>query len=372
VPPTIDLSLKFHLDGSEGDDGSSGASLVHDILSKMEALFRPEGFLEGRVYCFLCESPSCEHSCPPDGKAVFAGYLTNGRPDWKEFSSVLLDAGDARVDLPYSDQPVAVALAQDGEELHAGQLAVFGKESRTHHILGQVVAGYFAGPEREGHSERWALSIQAVEYRSRDGAPQLDLNAISGALDAAGLTGILTQQDNEELYATVAKARAKIATIGRSAFDLRTNEWYSRKFEKRVRTVLQDLARFLERDSYHRHSRTRHAREERARRDRPIAAALKDLEHAPPESFCIDLRNSTMIIVGPHNRTHVFTGDGRLVTSINYDGEELRKKHQRRDWRRATEEEIAGFRESVRSFRDALRERKKGGSSKGGGKPRTD
>jgi len=134
---------------------------------------------------------------------------------------------------------------------------------------------------------------------------------------------------------------------------MQTNRWYSRKFETRVRAVLQDLARFLERSSYHRHSRTRHAREERARSDRPIAAALKDLEHAPPACFCIDLRNSTVVIVGPHNRTHVFAPDGRLVTSINYDGEEIRKKHQRRDWRQATKEEIASFRDSVRSFRDA-------------------
>jgi hypothetical protein len=353
VPPVINLSLKFLLDGSAGEGSTSGARLVNAILSQMETVYRPEGFREGSVYCFLCESSDCEHSRPADPKAVFAGYGTNGKPEWKDFSSILLAAGDTRVDLPYTEKPVVVALAQDGEGLHAGQLPVFGKESQTHHLLGQVVAGYFQGSGRSGGPERYALSLQAVEYRSRNGSPRLDLNVVSGALGASGLTGVLTLQNNELLYATIAKAKARIAAIGRSAINLRTNRWYSRKFEGRVRAVLHDLARFLERSSFQHYSRTRHAREERTGRDRPIAAALKDVEHAPPEAFCVDLKNSTFVVIGPHNRTHVFTPEGRLVTSINHHGDEIRRKFQLRWWRQATAEEVAKFRAAVESFRRA-------------------
>ena len=358
LPPVMNLSLQVPLAGDQGVEPLSGDRLYRDLLAEMENCFRPEVFREGRAYCFLCESTECEHSLPSGPKAVFAGYGTNGKPEWQEFSNVLIRTGDDRVDLLYAEKPFLIAVAQAGRDLAENQLDTFGKKSRTHRVLAQVISGYFPGPPSNGSRERWAMTVQAVEYRDGKGEPRLDLNVISGALGDGGMTGILTHENNEPLYETIARARGRIASIGRSSINPRSGDWYSRKFESRVLAVLGDLAHFLERNSHLRHRRTRHAREERTRRDRPIAAALKDLERASPEDFHFDEANHTIVIVGPHLRTHIFSPEGKLVTSINYDGDQVRKKRQTHAWRPATSEEISAFRKAARSFRSKSRERR--------------
>jgi hypothetical protein len=243
-----------------------------------------------------------------------------------------------------------IAVPQHGEVLHANQLSVFGRSSPTHHILGQVVSGYFKESASE-NGERWAVSLQAVEYRMRDGRPRLDLNVVSGALGSAGLSGILTQKNDEGLYATVARARGMIGSIGERSINRRTGEWYSRNFESNVYDVLQNLARFLERNDHHHRSRTRHARVERPRSNRPISSALSDTERAQEEDFFIDTKHSTIVVIGPHNRSHIFNFEGRLVTSINYEGDEIQSKLRTRHWMPATIKEIQDFRSAVATFK---------------------
>ena len=349
VLPSIDLNFKLMAEAGETNGGVSGAKLVQELLSRMESHYRPEGYREGRVYCFLCESPDCEHASPPDAKSVFIGYGTNGKPEWNELSNVMLKAGESRVDQLFTEKPLLLALAQDGELLRSHQMAAFGRESRTHHVLGQVIAGYFRS--RRDSSIRWAVSLQAVEYRNQEGRPEVGMNVINSVLGTSGLTGILTKMSDEWLYSTVTRARSNIAAIGRGA----SPDGLSERGKQDVLAVLHDLARFLEKNSYHSQSRTRHAREERTRQDRPIAAALKDLSHARPENFCIDSKTDTMVIIGPHRRTHIFNMEGKLVTSINYEGDEIRKKLQTHRWRPAAPDEIASFRQAVEEFRSRAR-----------------
>jgi hypothetical protein len=347
-PLKLELSVSPFQKSEEGTSG--GSEIIGQFLSQMENAFRPEGFKEGRIYCYLCESADCTHSEPTSPKAVFVGYSTNGKPDWEDFSNFLLHQSESRADQLYEKRPLVIAIPQHGDDLHANQLSAFGRTSPTHHILGQVVSGYYKESEKETGG-RWAVSLQAVEYRMRDGRPRLDLNVVSGALGSAGLSGILTQQNDEGLYATVARARGMIGSIGERSINRRTGEWYSRKFESNVYDVLQNLARFLERNDHHHRSRTRHARIERTRSDRPISSALSDTERARDTDVFIDSRNSTIVVIGPHNRTHVFNAEGRLVTSINYEGDEIKRKLRIRHWTPATAEETQKFRRAVAAFR---------------------
>ena len=107
----------------------------------------------------------------------------------------------------------------------------------------------------------------------------------------------------------------------------------------------------MERSSLHHHSRTRHAREERARGDRPIAAALKDVRRAELDAFLVDAESDAIVVVGPHLRTHVFNREGKLITSINCEGDEVRKKIKVKRWRPALADEVELFLEAVNSFK---------------------
>jgi hypothetical protein len=348
--PPLKLELSVSPLQKSEEISSGGSEIIGQFLSQMEGAFRPDGFKEGRIYCYLCESAECGHSLPTSAKSVFAGYSTNGKPNWEDFSNFLLRQSESRADQLFEKRPPVIAIPQHGEVLHANQLSAFGRSSPTHHILGQVVSGYFKESAKET-GERWAVSLQAVEYRMLDGRPRLDLNVVSGALGVAGLSGILTQKNDEGLYATVARARGMIGSIGERSINRRTGEWYSRKFESNVYDVLQNLARFLERDDHHHRSRTRHARVDRSHSNRPISAALSDTGQAQDEDFFIDTKNSTIVVIGPHNRTHVFNPGGRLVTSINYEGDEIRRKRRIRQWMPATIQEIQNFRSAVAAFK---------------------
>ncbi|MBI2193771.1 MAG: hypothetical protein HYU36_17485 [Planctomycetes bacterium] len=370
--PPLELSVRLPLASSGGDSRVLASRLLADIVSALDAHSRPDGFREGRVYCHLCESAECEHSAPQDPKMVFAGYGINGKPEWKDLSQVLLQAGEPRVHLLFGDRPVVLCLVQDGDGLCSKQMAAFGRDSRTHHILGQVVAGYFTTPGGRGSAwDRWAISVQAVEYRTRRGVPELGMNVVGAALGALGVEGILVQVRDEALYAALAQARVRMGSIARGARDPATLEWYGRNFEPGVREALHQLARFIQRASVQQRSRTRHAREERAHGDRPLAAALKDLHGARVGDFHLDESARTVAVIGPHRRTHIFSLDGRLVTSINYEGEEIRRKLRTGRWRPARPEEILTIREKVRALEAAVETGLPPGAS-GQGLPRQD
>jgi len=363
-PDAVGEALMIPFD-PERESSAFARHLIDTFQAHLTGPQDPPPYLDGRLYCFNCESATCEHSRPPNQLSVFAGYQPTGYPEWAELYSVLLERRDARIDDLIADPPGIVALYQGPNELKEEQLGVFGRESALYDILGQVVAGYLPLPRGKGRM-RTALTIQAV--RAFDGrSTRLRLNLIGGVVDSSPQRGVahgktwtdlvdlLRLEPDPELEGHLSRARRKLDEVGRkSRVSGRSGAADSRrkpgmKREERitaVRSILNRLARGIEAMDRRQRRRTRHAMIRRTERP-AVGLALKDLEHAAPERLLFDELEATFVVIGQKWRTHVFGRDGRHVTSLVLDREGFQKRLDTRRWRYATREESEQLRRTA-------------------------
>jgi hypothetical protein len=318
---TLDLSVP---------PAAAAESLAGQVVRAVRmAASMGEAFRPGRVFCYRCESASCEHSGAPRPQSVFGGYGPTGVPQWTDFAQLLLDLKDARVDELFEDPPATVARLIYGRELKGRQLHPFGRASKRYDLLGQLVAGYFgARPDTLS-----AVTVQAVESRYADGRTRLALNVVGAAPPDPAFADALRS------------ARVRLEGIEE---DLARSE-DSRQRSQRLRRVpglLLELGRSIERAARQRGRRTRHAEKRREER-RPTQTAMRDVREAGDGSFYRDEERSTLIVVGPRGRVHAFTAEGRHVTTLTLEGDALERRLRRERWRPARGDEIAEFRRSL-------------------------
>ncbi len=60
-------------------------------------------------------------------------------------------------------------------------------------------------------------------------------------------------------------------------------------------------------------------------------------------ALLIDERSGALVILGDRGRTHFFTPEGRLVSSVRYSREAIERKRQAGVWRDASEAEALEF-----------------------------
>ena len=92
--------------------------------------------------------------------------------------------------------------------------------------------------------------------------------------------------------------------------------------------------------------RTRHA-DERRRDKRPTHAALQDLESATGEGTFWDDWRGTLVVSGPKGRFHIFSGEGRHVTTLNLPPEAVESRLRRKRWRSATADEVGSVKNKI-------------------------
>jgi hypothetical protein len=68
--------------------------------------------------------------------------------------------------------------------------------------------------------------------------------------------------------------------------------------------------------------------------------ALADLARAAGEDLLFDTRSDTLVVVGDRGRAHVFSLEGKLVTSVRYNPASIEKRRKSGLWRPAAEEEV--------------------------------
>jgi hypothetical protein len=328
---------------------------VRQAVREMAA--QAEAFRHGRVYCHRCESAECAHGVPPRTTSVFGGYAPTGLPRWAEFTQVLLDLRHPGVEQLFeSPRPELVATYMEGGPLKVSQLDVFGRQSKAHDILGQVIFGLVRVPC--GHGGEWekaAFTLQAVESRRFDGSPRLDLNVLGRLGSGSPAVDSLSGPYQGRLLDAIREARRRIQHVAPSGGADRGSAGggLPSMVSERVGGILRDTARRLERIGRQTGRRTVHA-ERRREANRPTSSAWADVGAAPPERILWDERKKTVVIVGPRHRVHVFSLDGRHITSLLLDGEAVEARVRRNRWRPLEGDAAALFRAAVSRFQGEM------------------
>lgn len=320
-----------------------------------EMATQAEAFRGGSVYCYRCDSPNCPHSHPPRPTTVFGGYSSTGLPVWPEFSQVLLERKHPRVDLLYDpSQTDLVAMYMEPETLKQRQLNVFGRQSKTYDILGQVVFGFLKmriPGENRSEPERVACTLQAVESRRLDGSPRLELNVLARISDGSPALDAIRGPYQTRVSDVISSARHSISSLrppskGHAGKRRATSLPDTASL---VADILQGLARKLEKVGRQRGRRTAHAEGHRVE-NRPTSKACEDAFGAAGESVLWDKHERTFVVLGPRNRVHVFSRQGRHVTSLVLASEAVRSRKRRKRWLPLTDDQREEFGSAIGSL----------------------
>ncbi|MFT5131477.1 MAG: hypothetical protein ACI8W8_005113 [Rhodothermales bacterium] len=329
-PPETGLHLRLHQ--SPDELAESARRLAADLAA--EACEVRTGF----VYCYHCNSASCEHAAPPEPGHVFAAYQESGRPEWREFFHYLVDLEDERVDELFLDSPPALARVVGRKSIIDRQLVSFGRGSLTYHIVGQVAGGYIR-VNRQQH----AFTLQAVETRDRSIRCQLIGN--DDLRDALTSPPGKHNRFLNRIYDALHSTRRQIEGMNPGWKHAATKA--ERKANReRIFAILRHLAQSIERQGRQAIRRTGHA-EERAADRRPVHTAVGDLAAASATDFFHDTVRQSIVVAGRSGRVHVFNKNGRHITSLVIARDKLERLCARKRYVPLTIAEQTEFREAV-------------------------
>ena len=289
----------------------------------------------GRVFCYHCNASDCRHAAPDGPSEVFADFQSTGRPRFEPLLSYLLELGDDRVDQLVSASPSVVARVVGRRRLLGEQLPEYGRGSLKYAIWGQVVMGYIV---LDG--DKYALTFQVVEGGDRRIRPQI--------LGSEQLLDAMADGHQARLAALMTVLRQSARKIENLALEAQTQTGKQARSELREKVfrVLRQLAISLERKGRQRGRRTKHAEHRRQER-RPVASGFQALFRAPVESFYSDEVKGSLVVVGPSGRVHIYSEDGRHVTSLNLKKAEIERRLKRKRYLPLTPERVRSLRGAV-------------------------
>jgi hypothetical protein len=330
------------------------ASALHLVESFRERLAEAqkarEAFQDGRVYCFWCDAAACVHTHPPHEYDTFAGYSPVGRPEWISFPNLCIARNDDRVDLLYEHPPEVIAVMVEGQALAERHLQAFGKGSLIFSVLGQVVAGLVPKDLNvtKTSPQRVALTFQILEQRCGLDAPRLRLNLLGLSFDdiLEAASHAHPRETAEWLRRLVLDTRTELETLGRR-FNRAERLGESIDRSASVRPLLNHLRSELERTLRLHRQRTLHAQARHATLERPTHHALSDARTAPTERLLFDEEHATVVVLGPKGRAHLFTPEGRHVTSLQLLPGELERKQGKARWVPMDRSKAGAFRARV-------------------------
>lgn len=341
------LTIPLQVRPSYSREASDASRLLADIRKRIRDLIRGRGtFRFGRVYCFQCQKPDCEHSAPKDPMDIFCGYSTSGRPIFQSFVNFLLERGDPRVPLLYSNPGFIVALPLAEDDLSHELLSTFSSDLFSYRVRGEVIVGLL--PETLFPAAKAALTAQVVELNYGAGQKRrLRLNLLGASLDdllqaTAEPSGFVARS----LMHTVRATQSRLDALGRKAW-----HYERRGLPDGIAEALPPLLNRLRLDLEHifrtASRRTRHAEERRESAGRPIGQALRDAMEASADRVLMDTRRGTIVVLGPRGRTHVFSPDGRLVTTLVLTPQEVQRRYALSRWRTLAPEEVLQWRKTL-------------------------
>jgi len=324
---------------------------VRDQLREMNV--RLGAYRPGAVYCYLDESVECVHSRPGSPSEVMAEYLPNGIPEWRDLRDVLIDENPAAAAALFESRDFTTAVYMRGRDIKNRLLSSFGKSSRTYNILGQIICGFFTLKPSEISDQRVneiALTIQAVEYRDNEGGMRLGLNVISG-FDAPHLLDHFTGTAYSELRTRILDTERRLKSIEQTLRSVPASRKSAVLKEEmpRIPSFMREIRQDVIKLNQRRHRRTGHA-VNRSLENRPVFTAIEDLRTARMADILEDPRNRTLIVPGRRRRWHVFSREGRLVTTLILERDNVHHRLAKKRWRVAETAVVDAFIRAIRGL----------------------
>ena len=154
------------------------------------------------------------------------------------------------------------------------------------------------------------------------------------------------------LMTVLRQSSRKIENLGLEA-QTKTSKQERAELREKVFKILRQLSVSFERKGRQRERRTKHA-EYRRQEERPVASGFQDLFRAPVDSFFSDEVKGSLVVVGPSGRVHVYSEDGRHVTSLNLKKAEVERRLRRKRYQPLTSERVSALRGAVQQRQNEL------------------
>ena len=318
-------------------------ALKQQINSQVRALV-PTQFQRGTIYCFHRN----EGINPPTIDAIFTGYDPLGRPLWTSFLPLCLTTQLPNIYQLYADPPQAIGML-----MHApiGSLPIPEvTHGKVYEVLAQLVVGPISVQFRPLRSDevRHTLTAQVILVRLPESPLQVRFNLLG--LDPDDLFDAAARSAPR---APISRARNCISTARRSVRRLQEQLTRGKVIQAHLAQesvrILEDLRDALLRSISGDQQRTRHAQRRHQSMERPTSEAWRDAARAGDERLFWDQHQETIVVVGPKSRVHIFSEDGRHVTSMRLGVGELERKRGQRRWRILAPDLAQRFRAQVRN-----------------------
>ena len=342
---TLELALRLPLPATPQDLARARQELGRELDAEVDGWVQRRALAApGRTFCLRCASALCAHAVGGDLRQVFAGYGSTGLPRFVDLGQLLLERRDPRVGILYGERPGFVALEMSGEELHRDLLPGYRDERFEVRLHGQVVAGWYGVANGNGGA-RVAAGFQVLAAGSGR-RRRLALHPVGAAADPAVLEALHARGDRLPWRDAVAWAETTLQQIEAAG---RRRAHAPDHLQRRIDGVLRHLAERLDRPHRTRQRHTAHADDRHRSRQRPTRAAIADLFDAPLERIFFDGRHGTFLVLGRRGRTHVWSPEGKLVTSLRYPANTVEKRQKLGEWRPVAGTEAADLLERVRA-----------------------
>jgi hypothetical protein len=335
MPRYLDLQLRVPLDGGNDVRHAAGTA-VEQILERVREVREHEQAMRpGAVYSYFSDSSHEEGCRPIEPRHVFDGYSSTGKPKFADFVTVAIERKDPEIERMLSGEEIVLTHVTMGRVLRTQQLAEFGGNSPVFKILGQVNAGLF---RVLGDAGRCAFSFQLLRGKTLEGRVRLRLHPV-GAVDPMDLA-------DPALLQILSRFQRKLDTEAlRLEGRLKAGEVDEEEF---VLPLLQEFAKQLQSRTRNTGRRTQHGTERSEEGLRPTAKAYPDAGEANDASILWDIDQSTVVVLGPKGRVHVFSPQAKHVTSVSMQRPAIERRRQQGRWRLAEPEERGEFRIQIK------------------------
>lgn len=337
MPRYIDLNLRVPLDG-KNDIRHAAGTAVEEILKRVRAVREHEKALRpGAVYSYFADSCDAEGCRPIEPRHVFDGYSSTGKPKFADFVTLAIERKDKDVERMLAGEEIILTHVTMGQVLRTQQLAEFGGNSPVFKILGQVNAGLF---RVLGDAGRCAFSFQLLRGTTLEGRVRLRLHPV-GAVEPMDLA-------DPALMQIMSRFQRKLDTEAlRLEGKMKGGEVDEEEF---VLPLLQDFAKQLASRTRNTGRRTQHGMERSEAGQRPTPKAYPDASEANDAAILWDIDQSTVVVVGPKGRVHVFSPAAKHVTSVVMQRSAVDRRQQQGRWRLAEPEERGEFRIQIKQL----------------------